>query len=249
MNQSAALIFCSLKKARELGVAESEYVFPLVTTENSHVVPLSERPILHRHSGIEECAKEAFAHTKLTSEDIDFYELYSCFPSAVQGHSIDIGVPEGKLPTQMGGMAFYGGPLNNYVMQMTAKMAIKLKANPEKVGLVSTISGINGKQGAVIYSSKAPEVAYADIDVTEQAKTAMPPLQSIKDYEGEAKLLAATVVFKKTELSHAFAVAETPDGKRLVCVSNDHALMQKLTEKDWNGSTLVVAADGSFELK
>ena len=38
VNQASAIIFCSAKKARELGVDQSHWVYPLASTQNCHAI-------------------------------------------------------------------------------------------------------------------------------------------------------------------------------------------------------------------
>lgn len=249
VNQSAALIFCSAAKARELGLDPSRWIFPLACAQSDYMLPLSERPQLHRHRGMAECARAVFDVTGLGIKDIDFADLYSCFPSAVQSHALDIGLPSTMPLTQTGGMAFYGGPLNNFVMQSTAVMVQLLRRHPGKTGLVSCISGINNKQGLSLYSSKPPTELYQTQDVTDKTRAAMPPVASQADYQGSATLLAATVVFSNKVPSHAFAIGQTPNGKRVVCRSSEPALMALLQTQDKNGSVIDVCADGQFSFR
>ena len=52
-----------------------------------------------------------------TLADMQFFDLYSCFPSAVEIACREIGLAEDdpRGLTVTGGLAFFGGPGNNYV--------------------------------------------------------------------------------------------------------------------------------------
>lgn len=248
VNQAGALVFCSAGKARELGIAPEKWVFPRVLAESNYMRPLSERPHLHRHEGMQQCARAVFESSGLTAGQVDLVDIYSCFPSAVQSHAMDIGLPASLPLTVTGGMAFYGGPLNNFVIQSTVAMAHRLRQAPGSNGLVSCISGINNKQGLALYSSKKPVMPFVCHDVSGKTRTAMQKLTSIAEYSGRARLLASTVVYHKGEASHAFAIAETAESCRLVCRSNDASVMAELQQHDCNGQLLEVTEAGDFRL-
>jgi hypothetical protein len=58
-----------------------------------------------------------------------------CFPSAVRVQVRELGIDLRRPPTLTGGMAFAGGPLNNFVFQALVTMARVLRADPGSVGL------------------------------------------------------------------------------------------------------------------
>ena len=249
VDQAAAIIICSAKKARELGIPEQRWVYPLSGAESNYSTSLSERPVLHRHKGTDFSVKAAMKTAGLTVDQIDFFELYSCFPAVIQSHALDIGVSDQQAWTQTGGMAYAGGPLNNFVIQATVKMIQTIRDHPDTKGLVSCISGINAKQGIGVYASSVPVNAYVTTDVTEKTRKAMPIMPCISEYEGEAVILASTVVYHKGGASHAFVIAEAigeMNGKRLVVSSKDLSVMQRLTENIESGEKIFVGKNGNF---
>ena len=77
-----------------------------------------------------------------TAEELEYVDLYSCFPSAVQVAAKELGLSEDRPLTVTGGLTFGGGPLNNYVMHSVARTVELLRANPGKKGLVTATEGI-----------------------------------------------------------------------------------------------------------
>ena len=62
--------------------------------------------------------------------DLDYVDLYSCFPSAVQVAAHELGLPvgvESRPLTVTGGLTFAGGPWNNYVTHAIATMVEVLR--------------------------------------------------------------------------------------------------------------------------
>ena len=60
-------------------------------------------------------------------DDIDFFDLYSCFPSVVQITRDMLGIAEAdpRELTVTGGLPYFGGPGNNYSMHAIASMMEK----------------------------------------------------------------------------------------------------------------------------
>ena len=60
VDQAAGLIFCSLGRARALGIPDDRFVYPLAVADNNHMVTLSERAELHRSPGFRHAGRAAF---------------------------------------------------------------------------------------------------------------------------------------------------------------------------------------------
>ena len=65
-----------------------------------------------------------------------------------------------------GGMAFAGGPFNNYVLQATCRMAELLREGQGQNGLVSSVSGILTKQGFGTWGRQPAPGGFVFNDVT-----------------------------------------------------------------------------------
>ncbi len=100
-------------------------------------------------------------------DDIDYVDLYSCFPSAVQVAAAELGLalddPARPL-TVTGGLTFAGGPWSNYVMHSIATMAELLVANPGRRGLITANGGYLTKHSFGVYSTEPPaEFRWEDV--------------------------------------------------------------------------------------
>ena len=62
--------------------------------------------------------------------DAEIIELYSCFPAAVRVQQRMLGLDPQTTPTVTGGMAFAGGPFNNFVLQSMVPVIRALRAEP-----------------------------------------------------------------------------------------------------------------------
>jgi acetyl-CoA C-acetyltransferase len=122
VDQSAALIIINDADARALGIDRSKWVYPMGGAELSHIWHVTERPRLYDSSPIREAARLALAQSGLTLSDIGVFDLYRCFPSAVEISRQAVGIPEDDARdlTVTGGLAQFGGPGNNYTMHAIA---------------------------------------------------------------------------------------------------------------------------------
>ncbi len=117
-------------------------VFPLVGVESSDAVSLLRRVAPHTWPAMNLLGARAAERIGRPVADVDFAELYSCFPAAVRVQQRALGFGPETTPTVTGGMAFAGGPFNNFVYQATAAMVEKLRASPSSLGMVTTVSGL-----------------------------------------------------------------------------------------------------------
>ncbi len=241
VDQAAALIFTSAARARELGIDESRWIYPLVSSECNQMLHVSTRPTLHDSPGAGASARAAYAAAGIAPAEVTHWELYSCFPVAVSIYADEGRVPEGVDLTVTGGMAFAGGPLNNYVLQATARMAERLRAEGG-VGMLSSVSGMLTKQAWALWSDR-PRAPFSHLDVTAEVCAANPGREVAGDYRGEGRIAGYTVLYQGGEPERAVALVDLPDGRRSVCYNRDPQLMAACMEQEFVGRTVTV--DGS----
>ncbi len=156
INQSAALLLTSAGHARTLGIAEDQWIHLHGCADTTEIWHVSERTNYCSSPAIRVMAERALAMARCTIEDIDHFDLYSCFPSAVEIARIKLGLGEDdpRPLTVTGGLPFHGGAGNNYSMNAIAAMAERLRADPGSRGLVTANGGYLSKHSAGIYSSE-----------------------------------------------------------------------------------------------
>ncbi|MEJ2130588.1 MAG: hypothetical protein P8Y95_02960, partial [Gammaproteobacteria bacterium] len=116
VDQGAALILCSLEAARRFGVDEDKIVYPHAGTDAHDTYLVSNRDNLYSSPAIRTAGRRVLELAGCEAGDIDFQDVYSCFPVAVQVAAREIGLRRDIPLTVTGGLTFAGGPLNNYVM-------------------------------------------------------------------------------------------------------------------------------------
>ena len=71
---------------------------------------------------------------------------------AAEAQAAELGISLDRRLTETGGMAFGGGPFNNYVLQSTVAVARCLRQSTGARGLVTTVSGLLTKPGLSVWS-------------------------------------------------------------------------------------------------
>jgi acetyl-CoA C-acetyltransferase len=216
--------------------------------ESKHVVVLAQQRALHSHAGTVLCGERALRAAGATTADVTAADLYSCFPAAIQSFARDLGLEDVCAPTVTGSMAFAGGPFNSYSLEGLARTVEVLRSGApgRRVGLVSNLSGIFGKQACVVLSNEPSDGGFVYEDVTHDAAEREGPLPLVPGHAGPVEIVGYTVAFVRNDVSHAIAIGDTSDGKRTVVRTDDPALADRMTREEFVGRRVTARSDGSF---
>lgn len=232
VDQASALLFLSAGMARRLRVPAEKWVFALASSESNHMETVSSRPILHRSPGARVAGEALLRSSGIPVDEIDLLDLYSCFPVAPDIVANELGIAGDRPLTITGGMAFAGGPYNNYVLHATGQMGLHLRQRHGSTGLVGCISGVITKQAFGLWSTTPPRDGFRFIDVTEAVAAAATPLAVHERYSGPARIAAWTILNSSEGIPHLVVIADTPDGGRCVARTSDAALIRDLETRE-----------------
>ena len=248
VDQAAALLLCSAGAAARLGVPRDRWLFPLVGIESSQAVSLLARTEPHRWPAMGVLGAAAAGRIGRPVAEAEVVETYSCFPAAVRVQQRELGLPTDGTPTVTGGMAFAGGPFNNFVYQATAAVAGRLRAEPGTLGVVTTVSGLLTKPGLAVWSAEPDGRGplLGDLAVEAAAVTGVRDVVGTLDgYAGDARVVTYTVTPEGLQPARTVALCDTADGRRCVAFSDDRDLAGRAEEVELIGVPVVVA-DGTF---
>jgi acetyl-CoA C-acetyltransferase len=220
VNQGAAVILTSVGKARELGIPQSNWVFIHGVGEAVEKL-ISFRRRYDRSPAMRLSAAKAFDMAGKTIADMDFIDLYSCFPSAVEVACDELGLawddPRGLTVT--GGLPFFGGPGNAYSLNALAQMLPLLRGKPGSFGLIGANGGYLSKQGTGIYSTTPTEGPWQREDPsTYQGEIdSLPDEPFTEQPSGAATIETYTVCFGRTGPERAIVIGRlNANGRRFV---------------------------------
>lgn len=247
VDQAAALIFCAAGKADALGIPRERWIFPRASVESNHMLSVSQRRDPGRSVGAEMAAQRVLELAGLRASELDFIDLYSCFPIAVQIYADALGLSDAQERTFTGGMPFAGGPLNNYVLQATCRLVELLRSQPGSHGLVSSVSGLLTKQGFGIFSTEPSTQGFVMADVSDAVAEADAPLTVLDDYTGAGVITTYTVLYQGDAPWRLIALCDVAGGRRAIAACEDLALMQRAMQEELCGAPVAIAG-GLFTL-
>ncbi len=240
VDQAAALLLCSADAARSHDVPIDRWLFPLVGVDSSLPISLSRRARMHAWPAMGVLGRAASQHIGRPLAEVEHVELYSCFPAAVRVQQRELGLAPDGTPTVTGGMAFAGGPFNNYVLQATAAMAGRLRESPGALGVVTTVSGLLTKPGLAVWGTDAPGEPPLVADLAKEVEASTDTVESIESYDGEATIASYTVTYTDQQPSRLVVIADTPAGARCVATSEDRRLAAEGVRNELAGRRIMV---------
>jgi acetyl-CoA C-acetyltransferase len=247
VDMAAALIMCSVEKAKSLGIDESKWVYPWSGTDAYDHNFVSERDNLYSSPAIRLAGSRAMEMVGLGVDDMEFVDVYSCFPSAVQVAAAELGLSLDRPLTITGGLTFGGGPLNNYVMHSIARMVELCRENQGKKGLITANGGYLSKHAFGVYSSEAPEADFQHANLQAEVD-ATPSREWLVDHDGEVMIESYTVMYDKSGPAVGHAACLTADGKRTWANTEDKQLADEMTRTEFCGRRASINGEGVLNI-
>lgn len=247
VDQGAALLLCSERKAQSLGIPREKWVYPWAGADAHDHYLVSNRDSLHSSPAIRLAARRALEWADWQPADLDHVDLYSCFPIAVQVAAAEIGLSgsdgsNGKLPlTVTGGLTFAGGPLNNYVMHAIARMAEVLRDAPGEKGLVSANGGYLTKHAIGLYCTEPPPRPFRHEEPQTEVD-ALPACDVVADHKGLATVEGYSVMYGTEGPEVAHIAGRLDGGERTWANCRDADTLGAMTEQEFCGRPMSLDA-------
>ncbi len=241
IDQSAAVILTSVAKAKELGVPHEKWVYLHGCADTYDHWFLSDRINYYTSPAMRIAAREAFAMAECSVEDMAFFDLYSCFPSAVEIACAEMNIREDdpRGLTVTGGLPYFGGPGNNYVTHSIAEMMNKVRSQPGTKGMVTANGNYVTKQAVGIYSTEPPAKPFAPKDPRAyQAEIDADKGPAVtEEAQGAAEIETYTVIHDRKGPSYGILFGRLDDGSRFIAnPPDDPALLAEMEVKDFLGA-------------
>lgn len=249
VDQAAAVLVTSAATARAAGFDPSTVVEVRSVIGSDLVVPVSERADIGRCPALSEVAR-AMDSSAVPVAAVDHWDLYSCFPVAVELQVAELGL--GAAPRSWtGGMTFGGGPFNNAALGALVRLVEVVRAEGG-IAAVTALSGMATKQGAVVVAplgGAQDDVGARIVDVTERVADATGRVEAVAPtaVAGSATVAAATVVFDREGPRRALAVLDVAGGRTLAASSDGDTIDQVLGGGSV-GAAARIGTDGAFAI-
>jgi len=257
VDMAAANLLVTRATADAWGVPEDRRVYLRgwgFARDSNHV---AARTDLSRSPAIAAATAEAMRMAGVDSEQIDVFDLYSCFGSAVQFARDALGLSDTdtRPTTVTGGLPYHGGPSSNYMSHSISHMADRLRAHPGQIGMVTGVGMHMTKHVAAIWSAEPGQIRPTEAHHEQQRwndSPLTPDVDVVATASGPATVIAATTVFDRHDMAdHAIAICELPEGGRCYARTSDDASMAAVTEGAWvtDKAQLVARDDGTNDLR
>ena len=143
---------------------------------------------------------------------------------AVRTQCREIGLSEDRPHTVTGGMAFAGGPLNNFVLQAQVRMAQVLRQAAGSLGMVNAVSGFLTKQGVSLWSSEPPPRAFEYADVSRETERDVELLEVVEASSANGRVASYTVQYEGGAPARAVLLCDLDDGRRTLATCSGTVL-------------------------
>ena len=166
----------------------------------------------------------ALEYGGLDTKDIDAFDFYSCFPAPIQLAlaALDINQDDPRPFTITGGLAYAGGPGNNYVMHALATALEQLREKPSQRILITGVGMANTKHAATLLShatdipTRATGLTQYRLPTTEEA------LEVATEANGLCSVVSYTVEYdRNSEPVNVIYILDTQDGRRAIANAKD----------------------------
>lgn len=251
VDQAAVIVLASAAAATRLQIPSDRWVFPYAGTDSHDTYSIGERAEYHRSPAIRIAGRRVMELAGVGIDDLEWIDIYSCFPSAVQIAAAELGLPLGDRSrplTVTGGLTFAGGPWNNYVTHSIGAMAELLIAHPGSRGLATANGGYLTRHSIGIYGTDPPSTGFRWEDVQSEVDRE-PTRHMAQEWEGVGTVEAWTAPFGRDgHPQKAFLAVRTPDDARALAVVIDSFQAAVTVREDIGGAKVHVRTDGTATL-
>lgn len=223
VDQAAALVLVSERFVAQHGVRDRA-IAVLGGAGAEEIWNPIQRPDLARSVPMQKAFSHALDSAGLQAADIAAFDFYSCFPSPVQMAlaALDISTDDPRKFSLTGGLAYAGGPGNNYVMHSLATAVARLRTNPEERLLITGVGMANTKHAATVLSHAKNIPAGATGQTVYRLETGEQAIDVAERVDGPATLVTYTIEYDRdARASNVIYVLDLEDGRRTIANAED----------------------------
>jgi len=242
VDQAAALFLTDAQTAMDLGVPREKWVFLLGSGDASDIWHVSERLDFHSSPSVKAAVDTAMEHAHLSLHEIDYFDLYSCFPCAprITRSMLGISKNDPRPLTVTGGMPYFGGPGNNYSLHAICRIVELLRSDPSKIGMVQALSWFISKHSIGLYSGEPTQDRWSPVP-PERYQRDLEQLKGptlVEEAEGFATVETYTLFHDRDGRAvRGVIVGRLDDGARFLAnLEKDAPALESLVEEEFIGT-------------
>ncbi|KAJ3336267.1 hypothetical protein HDU93_003175 [Gonapodya sp. JEL0774] len=160
VNCAAAILICSQAQAAAFGVPKDKWVYVWGAAGTQDSTDYLFRPVYYTSPSISATLDAALEAAGVSNDQIDAYDIYSCFPIVPKFAAKHLGIPvteskgRAKPLSIIGGLTSFGGAGNNYSMHALTEMVRQIRSGTYQIGCVLANGGIATYHHAAVIASK-----------------------------------------------------------------------------------------------
>lgn len=250
VDQGAAVILMSADYAKEHGPRQGKTVYfcggGYAEDRQRFMVEKSD---FTASPPLKAAVDKALNRSGMSLDEMDCFDLYSCFPCAVSIAKKMMGIQDDdhRALTLTGGLGFFGGPGNNYNLHAVVTLCGLIARGEKTTGLVTALGWFMHKHAAGIYSSLPPKNSLAAMDIEDQTDflAGPEPVKLDQNPSGAGIIETYTIVYNRDQ-SPAYAVVygRTEKGHRFIAQTQKNSgLFQDLSSQNLVGKKVSLALD------
>jgi acetyl-CoA C-acetyltransferase len=249
VDMSAALLLATAEKADALGIGEDRRMYLSGWAYAEDPASIAERTDMSRSAAMAVAGRNALSSACVGLDEIDAFDLYSCFPSSVRlaCDALGLAVDDPRGLTVTGGLPYAGGPASGYMTHAIASTFDRLGAQPGRA-LLTGVGMHMAKHVAAVWSSTADVRASSSepelVALQAEADADQPREALLTTWSGPATVRAYTVAHGRDGAPvKGLVVLDTTDGRALARV-HDERLLIDAESRELVGSDVAVTTDG-----
>ncbi len=249
VDQAAALLVMSEKEANRLGISEEQRIYLVGCGDAAEKWHISNRLNYYSAPGLKIAYDNALMQADLSTTDINYWDLYNCFPVAAQIALETFQLSDDANPTLTGGLPYFGGAGNNYSLHSICAMVRKLRLEPDKTGVVQSVTWYMSKYAVGIYSGTRPD-RFQRRDPNEymyDIDKRYPDVPILTNQTGRFEIETYTTTLdRKGVPQSAVIIAKDEKGARLFAYNDmDSQLIEDMMQEEPIGKTAIISVDST----
>lgn len=249
VDMSAALLLATAERADALGVPEDRRLYLNGWAYAEDPASIAERTDMSRSAGMAVVGRHALGSAGIGLDDIDVFDLYSCFPSSIRlaCDALGLALDDPRGLTVTGGLPYAGGPASGYLTHAIAAIFDRLCEQPGHA-LLTGVGMHLAKHVAAVWSS-APGVEAEPVPpelgaLQGETDAAQSRERLLTTWSGTGTVRAYTVAHGRDGAPvKGLVVLDTTDGRALARV-HDPQLLVEAESRELVGAEVTVSTDG-----
>ncbi len=247
VDMAAGVLLATHGAADRLGIPRDRRVYLRGWSFARDAVHLAARPELHRSPAMAAAAADALARAGAGIDDVDLFDLYSCFASSLMFATDALGIDplDERGLTVTGGLPYHGGPGSNSTTHAIVELVHRLRER-DGLALLSGVGMHMCKHVWAVYGSAPGPVTPPDYGAVQRRVDAAGDLVPVVVDADDRGVIAAYSVTHGREgrPATALVIADLASGGRAYARTEDPDALVALGDGEWVGRPLRLRPDG-----